>query len=87
MKHKEVGWYNEHLGQLVDDETKEHKDRYVYSFSDSSGKFDLDVKMAAKCDGPATCVLFPRKYMHTLANKSKLLQTITNDPAKSFFIG
>lgn len=87
LKHKEHDWYNEHLGQLVDEKTDEHMDRYVYSFSDRFGSFDLNVKLAAKCDGPATCVLFPRKYINTLVNKSKLIRKLTSDLNKSFYVG
>jgi hypothetical protein len=54
------GWFNEFAGQIVDKKTGLKEDKYLYSFSDKSGKFDMQIKMTAKCEGPASCVVFPR---------------------------
>lgn len=35
------GWFNEFVGQMVDNKTGEKEDKYFYSFSDKSGKFDM----------------------------------------------
>jgi hypothetical protein len=45
-------------------------DRYFYSFSDAIGMYNINIKIAVKCNAPASCFLFPRKYHNTLEDKT-----------------
>jgi hypothetical protein len=45
-------------------------DEFTYSFSNLVHKYDMLVDIAAKCDGPAHCHVFPRSYQSTLQDKT-----------------
>jgi hypothetical protein len=35
------GWFNEFVGQIVDKNSGKKEDKYLYSYSDKSGKFNM----------------------------------------------
>ena len=61
LTNKDGGWYQEYSGQMQDDQGRP-EDKYIYSFSDKKAKYKMDVEIAVKCSGPASCFMFPRKF-------------------------
>lgn len=62
-------WYREFIGQVHED--GKPVDKHLYSFSDKTKQYDLDVKIAAMCDAPAICLMFPRYYQSELEDKTE----------------
>ena len=55
----------------MENDRGDYLDEFVYSFSDhGEKKYDMLVDIAAKCDGPAQCHVFPRSYQSTLQDKT-----------------
>ena len=53
-------WYKEYIGQVKENGLS--TDKHLFSFSDKTQHYDLRVKIAAMCDAPAICLMFPRYY-------------------------
>jgi len=83
---KEIGsYYIEYTGQVENALTGEHEDKYMYSYSDKTGKYNLVVQLAVKCYGAASCHIFPREYQSTMEDKTKEFGYDPND--YTFFVG